>query len=233
MMTITNNTDSTSTSSSWIRVDGTAEYVSCGTSFEVKKGGISANIYFKFVKKKFKLLQTMRLEARLKKLEKAFYLAIENGQDALAEKFLKQVALETKECELYAKGIRFFIEESDLQKHKYKVRGGHISDTRFSDYTRIIPKAVLKKKKEVEEWFDDFVIYHYWSEEAQKDIKSMSKEEKQQMRDPILFGITKESNKLYFIADWEDDYCDLTFTEIVDALDKEEKDITIRAKPIL
>jgi hypothetical protein len=46
----------------------------------------------------------------------------------------------------------------------------------------------------------------------------MSSEEKQKMKDPILFGYIKETDRLYFIADWEDEYCDLTFDEIVDVI---------------
>jgi len=46
----------------------------------------------------------------------------------------------------------------------------------------------------------------------------MTKEEIQKMKDPILFGMIKESNRLYFIDDWEDEYCDLTFDEIIDVI---------------
>jgi hypothetical protein len=46
----------------------------------------------------------------------------------------------------------------------------------------------------------------------------MSSDEKSKMRDPILFGYIKETDRLYFIADWEDEYCDLTFDEIIDVV---------------
>jgi hypothetical protein len=48
------------------------------------------------------------------------------------------------------------------------------------------------------------------------------------MRDPILFGKSYViPDKLFFIADWDCDYCHLTFDEIVDALDLENDDVKI------
>lgn len=43
----------------------------------------------------------------------------------------------------------------------------------------------------------------------------------EQKRDPILFGVIRGSDKLYFIADWIDEYCDLTFEKITSQLSKE------------
>lgn len=34
-------------------------------------------------------------------------------------------------------------------------------------------------------------------------------------KDPILFGVIAGSNKLYFIGDWIDEYCDLRFDDVV------------------
>jgi hypothetical protein len=216
----------------YITISGNAIYADTqdAISFEVKKdSGMSPHIYFKYIKKKFSVLENMRVSNRLKKLEKLFYKSIEDGQEALSEKFLKEIARETKETELAARGIKLFIDRDELNKYKYKIRKGHISDTPFKKYTRIIPKDVLEKKKKVEKLFDDFIIYHYWDDSV-KDVKKMDSEEKRNMRDPVLFGIIKESNRYYFIADWEDEYCDLTFDEIVDSLGKDEDDITI-SKP--
>lgn len=186
------------------------------------KSGISPQLYFKYVKSKFGVLEGIKVNNRLEKIKKAVAKAKENGQDLLAEKFLSSVGIEVRESAIFAKGIKYFIERDVLNKYKNKIRGGHISDTLFKSYTRVIPKDVLEKKKAVDDVFDDFVIYHYWNEESQKDVKHMSQDEKAKMRDPIIFGIIRETNRLYFIADWEDEYCDLTFDELVDVVGKEE-----------
>jgi hypothetical protein len=224
----------------WIQLDGTAIYNSTisGFSLDVKSDnkGIHPILYFKYIKKKFKPLERMKMDGRLKRLEKAFYKAVDNGQDALGEKLLKQLAIETRETAMFAKGIKLFIEKTDLDKHKHNIRDGHISDTMLKDFTRVIPKNVAEKKKKVEDCFDDFVIYHYWNEkEAEKIIKGqkMDAKEEAKMKDPVLFGIIKETNKLYFIADWDDEFCNLSFEELADAIGKDDEEITIQREPKL
>lgn len=198
--------------------------------------GISPQLYFTYVKKKFGSIETMRLNQRLKKLEAAFNKAVEGGQEALGKKLLTELVRETRESAMYAKGIKHFIERDDLHKYKHKIRDGHISDTKLKDFTRKIPDDVLKRKKEVEFLFDDFYVYHYWNQkEADKVEKKqkMDPEEKARMKDPILFGVIKESNRLYFIADWEDEHCDLSFDELVDAIAKDDEAFEINRNPKL
>lgn len=204
---------------------------------KVKAGsGIAPELYFKYIKKKFGVIEKMKLDARLKRLEKAFYKAVENGQIALGEKFMKELVRETRESAMYAKGIKHFIEMEDLKRYKHKIRGGHISDTLFGDFTRVIPDDVLAKKKSVEDLFDGFVIYHYWDEEAaQKAEKKekMTPEEYSRMKDPVLFGVIKETNRLYFIAEWDDEFCDLSFEEIIDVVGGSDDAYTIPRNPML
>jgi len=226
-------------SGSQLAINGTAIWGTNGTigfSTEVttKKDGIHPVLYFKYIKSKFKYLEKIKLDSRLKRLEKAFYQAMENGQNALGEKIINILARETRESAIYAKGIRHFIERDDLTKHKRNIKGGHISDTLLKDFTRVIPKNVLAKKEKVKDVFDDFVIYHYWNEEAEKKIEKkqeITPDEKAKLRDPVLFGIIKETNRLYFIADWEDEFCDLTFSEIIDAIGKDDDEITLSVNP--
>lgn len=92
--------------------------------------------------------------------------------------------------------------------------------------------------------FDDFVIYHYWNPKA-SDIKDMSHDEEAKMRDPVLFGFFKNEEKqseyimrddktrLYFIADWEDEFCTLTFDQMLEAIGKDEDEVTISSTPSL
>ena len=186
-----------------------------------ERGLISPELYFTFVKKKFGFLERPRLERRLHRIEAAFDKAVENGQNMLAEKILSNFLIETRETAIYAKGVTKYIERTDLYKHKSDIKGGHIADTILKDYTRVIPKDVAKKIEKVKHVFDDFVIFHYYNKETEKQIEKkqkMSSEEKSKMRDPIVFGIIKETDKLYYVADWIDEHCDLTFRKIVDVI---------------
>lgn len=217
--------------SSMFYTTGTSTYGNEFVEVKIESGKkISPIIYFKFLKSKLKTIQNLKLKARIKRLEKAFDKAVENGQDALAKKFLDEVARESRESILWATGYKLFIEEKDIKKHKYNIKGGHISDTHYEDYTRIIPDDVIKKKKDAEKYFDDFIILHYWNEKA-KDVKKMDPDEKAKMKDPILFGKIKETNRWYFIADWEDEKCDLTFDKLIDYLGKKDSEVEIQANP--
>lgn len=246
----TNNylTSATTSSPTTTNIDGWGTYLINGTGFYTigidtvvglnistdKKGGIHPVLYFKYIKSKFKILERMRLDRRLKYLENAYFRTAEAGQVSLSEKILKILAIETRESMMYAKGIRHFIERDDLVKYKNKIRDGHISDTMMKEFTRVIPKNVLAKKEKVKDVFDDFVIYHYWNEEAEKNREVKQKitpEEKSKLRDPVLFGIIKETDKLYFIADWEDDFCDLSFSEMIDVIGKDDDEFELPAKP--
>lgn len=227
-----------STDFSWnnaITVDNNG-YISFRGSVKKDASGIHPELYFKYIKSKFGILEKMRLDARLKKLEKAFFKAVESGQEMLGNKLMNELTRETRESLIYAKGIKYFIEKSDLDKHKRNIRGGHISDTKLQDFTRVIPEEVLAKKKKTEGCFDGYVIYHYYNEEVEKGREKkqkMSADEKQKMRDPVLFGVIRETNRLYFIADWEDELCDLTFEEMIDHLGKEESEVKLSREPKL
>jgi hypothetical protein len=197
-----------------------AEY-SSSIKYDLNHGKISPQLYFTYVKKKFGFLERRRLENRIKKIEQAFDEVVAGGQMVLAEKILNDLSREIRESVIVAKGITQYIERDDLVKYKNKIKEGHISDTVLKHYTRVIPKHIIDKIKKLKDTFDDFVIWHYYEskiEEKREKKQKMTPDEKSKMRDPILFGIIKETNRLYFIDDWEDEYCDLTFDEIVNVI---------------
>jgi len=185
--------------------------------------GLHPALYFRYLKSKFKFLERMAIERRMKELEKAFDKVVSAGQEALGAKLMNEIVIETKQSAIYAKGVTKFIEREVAFKYKKSISGGgHISDTLLKDYTRVIPDNVLKRKKELDGVFDGFVIFHYWNDKHE-DVKKMDPQEKAKMRDPILFGVIAESNRLYFIADWKDEFCDLTFKEMVRVLGKDSQ----------
>lgn len=198
-----------------------------------KKSGLHPALVFKYMKSKLTYLGDMRYKRRIGKLKKLSEKYLRLGQMVLSEKFLRRLAEEIKLSEIYGAGVKAYILRSDVNKHKRDVRDGHIADTIFDKYTAPIPDDILKKKKALDKLklFDDYIVYHYWNEglEEKKEKKeSMSVDEKSAMRDPILFGVCKEiPDKMFFIADWEDENCDLTFTELVDKIAVDEENIKV------
>lgn len=141
------------------------------------------------------------------------------GQVALKEKLIKSLVLNKLESVLYAKGLYRAVTEEAVVKLVYKTTKP-LSLTYIENYVRNIPIDVIKKKMEMDELevFDNYCILHY--DENGEAIED-TEEEKEKKKDPILFGLINGSNKLYFIADWVDEYCDLTFDKMTEILGKE------------
>ena len=206
---------------------------------ENKEKGYHPNLIFKYIKKnRFSLLGVRRYRARIKKIKKLAIKYAELSQDALSKKFLNRMKEEMKLAEIVGAGVRMFVKKSLVEKHKYNIKGGHISDTDIEKYTNPIPSSVLKKYKKIKgmDVFDEFVVYHYFNEKLEKKKekkeKKISREEKEAMRDPILFGVCKElPDILFFIDEWDSEYCDLSFDELVDSLPINEEDVEIPKEP--
>ena len=113
-----------------------------------------------------------------------------------------------------------------------------ISSIELSQYPRTIPEDVVEEIAKAKDIFDDMVVvFTDYTGEAERQVKKEKMD-----KDPILFGIfyTKTesgnvmpSKRLYFIADWEDEYCDLTFDELIKDTKKVfKKDIRIPAEDL-
>lgn len=207
--------------------DDTAKDANPAISWSASKSaGLHPVLYFKYIKSKFNMIERHKIDQRLKQIEAAFDEAAANGQDLLAEKFLNALNLAAKESLLYAKGVTKYIDRDVLQKYKNKIRGGHISNTMLKDFTRVIPKKHCQKINTVKDIFDGIEIWHYHNEDAMRAVEKkqkMSQDEKSKMRDPVAFGLIKGSNNMYFITEWDDIHCDLSFEEIIAVVGKKEQ----------
>jgi hypothetical protein len=63
--------------------------------------------------------------------------------------------------------------------------------------------------------FDNYVVLHY---DPDGKATQMTEAEIAAKKDPILFGVIQHRRRLYFIADWVDEQCDLTLDQIADTL---------------
>ena len=87
----------------------------------------------------------------------------------------------------------------------------------IEEFDRVIPDQVMDKFNEAEKLkvFDNYLILHYDPKKA--DNPYYTKEKAPKPRDPIMFGVIRNSDKMYFVADWIDEYCGLTYKEILSA----------------
>jgi len=142
------------------------------------------------------------------------------GQQALLEKLITSLDIKLYENQLIAVGQGRYITDSNVIKFATESMRGLRLDW-IRNFIRPIPSAVgiLKIDADKLKVFDNYVILHY---DPEGKATAMTIEEEQaelaRRRDPILFGVISGSRKLYFIADWKDEICDLTFTDLLERL---------------
>ena len=198
----------------------------------------TTNKEFEFdVVKFFELVKLTSKEAketyrdRVASYLKAIHNAKAIGQTALLESLVKELIANKFESELYAHGNYYAITEEQLINFSKKMTTKDVCLTYIKNFTRPIPEDVVEKLVEANklEVFDNYVIMHY--DPKKKAVKPTEKEiakETIKKRDPILFGVISGSRKLYYIADWIDEYCDLTLEKFVETLDIDKKDLLLK-----
>ena len=139
-----------------------------------------------------------------------------SGQTALKEKLVRDMVINKYESILYAQGHYYVVTEPQIVEFVKKTERG-VRLTYVKNYMRVIPPEVVEKINEMNklEIFDNYVILHY-----DPDALAFGEtiEETKKRRDPILFGLIKGSNKLYYVTDWIDEFCDLTLDKFVETL---------------
>ena len=157
-------------------------------------------------------------------------------QTSMAKRLTHQLELALRELEAAKKGFDIFVNRKDIELYISKVEAKAVKIIELSRYTREIPDDIIDKIAEAKEVFDE--MYIMFTDYTKKETKKVAKERRD--KDPILFGafIDKDGEKenkiyvedrLFFIADWVEDQCDITLEEICrDVKDKSNKDITYK-----
>ena len=157
--------------------------------------------------------QLKEFEVKRDALEEVIQNAKLNGQVALVEELTHKRQTTIHEDALVILGYSRFVTESML------VELAERSDKAFrldwvKNFTRIIPNHVTERKKKLDESliFDNYAVLHY---DPDGKGNKLTQAEIQAKKDPILFGVVKNSRRLYFVADWIDTTCTLTFEELL------------------
>ena len=165
---------------------------------------------------------------RLKEIVECMGYCDVTGQVGLKEKLFAELITNKYESVLFANGMYKAVSADKIVELAQGSKKA-LSLDYIQNYGRVIPTDVIKKKIEADKLhvFDNYVILHY--DPDGKSYVATEKEKKKEVekkKDPILFGVIMGSDKLYYIADWIDEYCDLTFDKLTEILGKEiiEKD---------
>ncbi len=153
--------------------------------------------------------------------------AKESGQVALYEEVMQDVAMIKAEAILLAGNFKTCITEQQIIDF-YKDSDKGLNICYIKNFGRVIPAEAINEKKRADELliFDNYVVLFY--DKTQKTYKQTLEE-----KDPIIFGIITGVNKLYYITDWVDEYCDLTLKQLVDKFGEDAikaNDLTVNYK---
>ena len=175
-------------------------------------------------------LELTKTKDILEKYEKSLIEAQKNGQQSLVEKLLVKKDAIASETFLIEKGITKYVSEDQVVKlYKATDKSKHLKLTYLKNYVRIIPSEVVKLKDKADELkiFDNYVILHYDPFNNSTDLTIKEKKEKiAKAKDPIMFGVIKNSRNLYFIGDWEDQFCNLTLDRMMEILSEKELNLS-------
>lgn len=193
------------------------------TTVEVDPNAIEPKDYFKVLKGKLQHAKDDQLQNQLDVIAQQLVAANRIGQ----KKFLYQLAFTHKalvaEQKLLTHGVTQFVYKDDVKEFIDKVTPKNsVKIIELQRFPRAIPLDVQKRIEDVKNLnlFDDFlVVFTDFTGSDHKD-----KEEQKVIarnRDPIVFGIFfnektgLKHDRFYFVADWEDEYCDLTFSKMI------------------
>lgn len=193
---------------------------------------------------------TQKVESLFNKIKKAFARADENQQEKIIDNLteIKNNAEELNQQNLFLEaevklkntmteveaikaGYDRYVLKEDvnelIENLKAKDGGRQLAFSNLERYPRVIPQKNAKLIKQAKKYFDSiYILYTAKKEEVEKEKIA---------KDPIAFGVVKykgdnnsltrqtsvESNHMFFITDWVDEYCDLTLDKLVE-LSKEE-----------
>jgi len=188
--------------------------------------------YFNYVKS----MKDQMTDDMLNKLHivisKQLSKAMVTGQNLQVRRLAYSLSVLKKEQELLKLGIDIFVLREDIEEFINNVADKVVKIVDLEFYPREIPDDIFEKIKMLKEKqiFDNFyIVYTDYTGETEKNV-----EEERRRRDPIIFGTFEHKidniwnicDRFYYIGDWEDEYCDLTLTKMVNAMTSKGKEIT-------
>jgi hypothetical protein len=144
--------------------------------------------------------------------ERALSEAKRAGQTALEERIVDAIEAVRAETHLLDMGITTYVEEAVIVEFVKKAPKGVRLDW-LTNFTRQVPVEIIDKKEACDQrhTFDNYAVLHY---DPLGTGRALTKQQEEDRKDPILFGIFRGQRKLYPIGDWVDEHCNLTLDEM-------------------
>jgi len=209
------------------------------TKLGLKKKLVPVEIAFEDLKSHLLHTTTAEMASKMAVLEATEKKFRDLGQYNKADQIKAYRNQVVEESGLIAAGFDTYVTEQMMIDFIAKSERGVMVDF-LRYYDGIIPDHVaeIKKKADATMIFDNYVIAYY-SDVKKSAEKAQNKEKKKaadkaiaQRRDPIMFGIVKESRKLFVIADWVTEDDDLTVAVLEEVLGQSKKTLTGESSPV-
>ena len=193
------------------------------------KEDITPSLYFEYVKGLKEKLNNdeydIIIDTILKMLEKAKL----TKQTDMAKRLTSELSLALRELDAAKSGFDIIVSRKDIEKYIQSVDSKVIKIIELSKYEREIPDEVVEKIAKANEIFDE--LYVVFTDYTKKETKKVAKHRRE--KDPIVFGAFKNKvndkniyveDRLFFIADWVEEKCDLTLEQICRDIDSKKGD---------
>ena len=191
---------------------------------------LDPQVYFDILKNSKHQTTDKFLDDFQKIIQQELSKAMFTKQNKMVKKLAYAMSIIPRERQLIQEGIDVYILREDIEEYIKSVEKKVVKVIELDNYERSIPNEVVEKLQKIQETtpFDRyFVVFTDYTGEQTRKVQ-----EERRRKDPILFGCFEQQidgvwdvfDRFYFIADWEDEYCDLTLAKMVDAMSK-KKDI--------
>jgi hypothetical protein len=207
---------------------------------ENNNDGIEPKDYFEDLKTKISEVELEQLEKNRDFLAKEIQKAHQLGQKNLTHKASFMWEILEKEMILHATGIRKYVHREDVVKLIDNVTPKNsVKIVELENYPRSIPDENLQDIEKARELGVFDVLLVLYTDLTNEEVNTPEQKEfAARNRDPVVFGMFMEDkinlkhDRLYFITDWEDEFCDLTFTKMIEKMSEvgiknPEKTITV------
>ncbi len=151
-------------------------------------------------------------------------------QQTVTTKLLAHYLLLQREMKILKAGYEVYVHSEDIKTLINCTKDRVIKAICLSDYVREVPDEAVVHIEATKDIFTDFIVVY--TDYTGKEEKRIVKEERK--KDPILFGSFMDAssdvllNRLYYLCDWEDEYCDLTLDKLVDVFQKNNMDSPLK-----
>lgn len=175
--------------------------------------------YFQFVKSKVNEMNDENLNKLYSISSELLEKYKKTGQVKAAKKLAFHIKSILKEKEIIDLGITKFVYRDDIENYIDNIAKDVVKIIELKNYPREIPDELVETIEKTKDIFDEmYVLFTDYTGEVEKKVEKE--------RDPILFGsfidrtVDEMSQRMYYLGDWIDEYCDLTLDKLVSQTNK-------------